>query len=78
MAHVIKQRARKPFAAAECVNVGYGNYSLPLMSERKHISLRIGDILIRIEMTKAVEAAREILRLHNEYGDKTNDQDSTS
>lgn len=70
MAHIIRRNARKPFAAGRVTSVGYMNVSFPYMEERKCISLTIGDAVVRIELTKAVEMANDILKYNTEYGSK--------
>ena len=52
MATLIKDRARR-YLAAGPISVGYGNYSLPLMESRKHITLRVESYMLRIEWEKA-------------------------
>lgn len=44
---IIKHRARKALASAPVVSVGYANYSVPGMLQKKHMTAVVGDYIVR-------------------------------
>jgi hypothetical protein len=66
MAILTKNRARKNLAEG-IVNVGYGNYELIGLATKEHITLRVGDYQLKVELERAERLAGEILMYVKEY-----------
>jgi hypothetical protein len=66
MATVVKRNAHKMFAGGK-PNIFYADLNYPGLSERKHITITIGDAIIRIELSEAKRVANEILAAIKEH-----------
>lgn len=59
MATLCKNRARK-LTAMGPISVGYVNLSYPLLSQKQHVALNIGDYVLRVEIDQAQKLVDEI------------------
>lgn len=66
MATIAKRRARKLTDAGK-PQVGYANVTMPMLAQKKHVTIDIGDHTIRIEWADAQQVADEINKLMEFY-----------
>lgn len=67
MATITKNRARKVSVAGP-PSVGYVELTYPLLASRKHVTITVGDHVMRVELADAVALAKRILDIAEEYG----------
>lgn len=70
MATVITRNARKVRSCGP-VDVGYVNISYPMMLTRKHITLQIGDEIIRIDWNEAPNVVKQMTKYLEQYAGET-------